>query len=230
MIRCIAIDDEPLALVVISELCAKQEDVELVRTFTSASEAARYLRNFPVDLLFLDIRMPQNGIEFYRQHGQGKMVIFTTAYSEFAVDGFNVDAIDYLLKPVEQARFDVAIGRAREYYQFLNKTQTKNPALYVRSEYRLVKIETDLIDYIETMDDYLKIHIEGRKTVLTKMNLKNLMEKLDGDAFVRIHRSYVVPLKKTTSVRNREVEVAGVRLPIGESYMAAFRERFGKGS
>lgn len=228
MIECIAIDDEPLALVVIEEFCRQQPNLHLARTFTSTEEAARYLKKFPVDLLFLDIQMPFNGLEFYKRHGGDRMVIFTTAYSEFAVEGFNVDAIDYLLKPIERERFDLAVRRAWDYHQFKKQTSAAHHSLFVRSEYRLVRINLDEVRYIETMDDYLKIHLETQdKPVLTKMNVKNLMEKLDGREFVRIHRSYVVPLRKVLSVRSRTVQLQGIELPIGARYESDFNKAYG---
>lgn len=229
MINCVAIDDEPLALLVVSEFCGTHPDLSLCRTFTGTREAEVYLKKYPVDLLFLDIQMPESGIDFYRRCGGDRMVIFTTAFSEYAVEGFHLDAIDYLLKPFEKARFDLAIQRAREYHQFIHRSHTRPSLLFVRSEYRLVRIETPEIEYIETMDDYLKIHLKDRKTVITKMNMKNVMEKLDPQEFVRIHRSYIVPIKKVTAVRNRHAEVSGRKIPIGDSYEQHFRERFSGG-
>ena len=226
MINAIAIDDEPLALVVIREFCSLHGDLKLLKTFTNTIEAAKYLHDFPVDLIFLDIQMPQNGLDFYRTHGNGRMVIFTTAFSEYAVEGFNVDAIDYLLKPFARERFDQAVDRAREYVQLSERSGSRSPAIFVRSEYRLIKIDTAQIDYIETMDDYLKIHAGGDKPVITKMNMKKVMEMLDPKEFIRIHRSYLVQLRKIVSVRGRNVEVAGVKLPIGDKYEADFRNRF----
>lgn len=226
MIQCIAIDDEPLALVVIEEFCRSHGDIKLLKTFTNTKEAADFIRRFPVDLLFLDIQMPQNGLDFYRAHGAGRMVIFTTAHREYAVEGFNVDAIDYLLKPVDKIRFDTAVRRAVEHFQLSRKTPLKEAAIFVRSEYRLVKVELAEIVYIETMDDYLKIHVASGKPVLTKMNMKAMMEKLDPGEFMRIHRSYIVPMRKVSAVRGKHAEIGTVRLPVGESYEEAFMRRF----
>jgi DNA-binding LytR/AlgR family response regulator len=224
MINAIAIDDEPLALDIIENYCGRSTEITLLRTFTDTSEAARFLRKFPVDLLFLDIQMPdQNGIEFYREHGDGRMVIFTTAFSEYAVEGFNVNAIDYLLKPVEFSRFRTAIEKAVEYFNYTHASeQEQHRYLYVRSEYSLVKIPFQNISYIETLDDYIKIHLADRKPVLTKMNLKNVMSKLDPREFVRVHRSYIVPLGKIVSVRNKSINLGTIEIPIG----AKFEEEF----
>lgn len=224
MLNCIAIDDEPLALTIIETYCSASAQLNLQKTFTDTVEAAKYLRKFPVDLIFLDIQMPdQNGIDFYRQHGQNKMVIFITAYSEFAVEGFNLDAIDYLLKPVERQRFEHAIAKAVDYYNYTNSANNKEQQhLFVRSEYSLAKIPFNQIEYIETLDDYLKIHIQDKKTILTKMNLKNMMSRLNPAEFVRIHRSYIVPLTKIQSVRGKTVQLRGIELPIGVKFEDEF--------
>src|SRR5436190_19925657 len=196
MISCIAIDDEPLALDIIQSFCSQVPFLKLEKTFTDTTEAAKFLRKFPVDLLFLDIQMPDiNGIDFYKQHGHNKMVIFSTAFSEYAVEGFNVNAIDYLLKPVEPSRFLQAARKAKEFYDYTHSSaDEQHRALFVRSEYSLVKIPFSEILYIETLDDYIRIHMLGKKPVLTKMNLKNVMSKLDPKEFVRVHRSYIIPL------------------------------------
>lgn len=228
MINCIAIDDEPLALEIIETFCAKTPFLNLLKTFTNTSEAARYIRNFPVDLIFLDIQMPdQNGIDFYKQHAQGKMVIFSTAYSEYAVEGFNLSAIDYLLKPIESERFLQAVNKAHEYYNYLHVSGAgAQENLFVRSEYSLVKIAFSEIDYIETLDDYLRIHIEGKKPLLTKMNLKNVMSKLNPNKFIRVHRSFIVPLNKIVSVRGKTIKLANADIPIGVKFEEEFLSKY----
>ncbi|MDI1355716.1 MAG: LytTR family DNA-binding domain-containing protein [bacterium] len=224
MINCIAIDDEPLALEIIETFCAKVPFLKLEKTFTDPSEAAKYLRKFPVDLLFLDIQMPdKNGIDFYKEFGEPKMVIFSTAYSEYAVEGFNLSAIDYLLKPVEFQRFLQAVTKAHEYYQYTHTSDSKeNRFLFVRSEYSLVKIPFAEILYIETLDDYIKIHMAGKKPVLTKMNLKNVLSKLDPNEFIRIHRSYIVPLSHIVSVRGKTLKLGTIEIPIGVKFEEEF--------
>jgi DNA-binding LytR/AlgR family response regulator len=224
MISCIAIDDEPLALEIINAFCTRTEVLDLKKTFTDTREAARFLKKFPVDLIFLDIQMPdQNGIDFYRAHGENKMVIFSTAFSEYAVEGFNLSAVDYLLKPMEYHRFRQAAEKARDYLQFLHAGENQSSKfLFVRSEYSLVKIGYAEIEYIETLDDYLKIHLEGKKTVLTKMNLKQVMSKLDPNEFLRVHRSYIVPLQRIQSVRNKTISLSGVEIPIGVKFEQDF--------
>jgi DNA-binding LytR/AlgR family response regulator len=224
MINCIAIDDEPLALEIITAHCSRIADLKLLRTFTNTDEAADYLRRFPVDLLLLDIQMPAiNGLAFYRKYGEGKQVVFTTAYSEYAVEGFNISAMDYLLKPIPFERFRKAIDKCGDYLKYLHASEKKEGRfLFVRSEYSLVKIHFDEIAYIETLDDYLRIHLCGKKPVLTKMNLKNVMSHLDPAEFVRVHRSFIVPLGRIQAVRNKTIQMDGVSIPLGSSFEEDF--------
>lgn len=224
MINCIALDDEPLALSIVEAFCEKIPFLQLQKTFTDASEAARFLRKQPVDLLFLDIQMPDIlGTEFYRQHAPDKMVIFTTAFSEYAVEGFELSAIDYLLKPIEFKRFEQAAIKAKDYFNYLHQSDKKeHQYLFVRSEYSLIKIPFTEITYIETLDDYLKIHLQDKKTVLTKMNLKNIMSKLNPNEFIRVHRSYIIPLSRIQSVRGKIISLGSAEIPIGVKYEEDF--------
>ncbi len=224
MINCIAIDDEPLALTILEEFCSKIPFLQLQKTFTDTSEAAKYLRKFPVDLLFLDIQMPDMlGTEFYRTYASDKMVIFTTAYSQYAVEGFDLNAVDYLLKPIELNRFLQAVNKCHDYHNYLHQSENKgHQFLYVRSEYSLVKIAFSDILYIETLDDYLKIHLLDKKPLLTKMNLKNIMSKLNPLEFVRPHRSYIVPVARIESVRGKTISLGGIEIPIGIKYEEDF--------
>jgi DNA-binding LytR/AlgR family response regulator len=227
MISCIAIDDEPLALLILEEFCNKTPFLKLHKTFTDTDEAARYLRKFPVDLLFLDIQMPDiNGMDFYKKYGDEKMVIFTTAYNQYAVEGFNLSAVDYLLKPIEYNRFQVAAEKAQDYFNYLNSSVKKPQHLFVRSEYSLVKIPLADIEYIETLDDYLKIHVTDKKPVLTKMNLKTVMNKLNPNEFIRVHRSYIIPVSKISAVRGKTIQLKNIEIPIGVKFEEEFFRKF----
>jgi len=227
MITCVAIDDEPLALLVIKELCKEVEWLKLERTFTDTEEAAKYLRQFPVDLIFLDIQMPSmDGLSFYKKHAPDIPVIFTTAYSQYAVEGFNVQAVDYLLKPIEKTRFLQAAQKAHEFIQFLHAAPLQEKHVFVRSNYALVKINMEDIQFIETLDDYLKIHTLGKKPVLTKMNLKNMAAKLDPAQFVRVHRSFVVNLKCIEAVRGKSIQLGSIEIPIGSSFESDFFDKY----
>ena len=224
MIKAIAIDDEPLALDVITTFTSNLDFIELKRIFTQGSSAIRYLKQFPVDLIFLDIQMPDmDGISLYESINQDIMVIFTTAYSEYAVKGFELNAIDYLLKPMNKKRFEKACLKALEYYDFKKeKIPNKNKFIYVRSEYSLIKISISDILFFETMDDYIKIHKVDGKPILTLMSMKKFIQMLPEDKFIRIHRSYTVPLDKIDSVRAKTVIIEDFKLPIGATYQKQF--------
>jgi DNA-binding LytR/AlgR family response regulator len=228
MISCIALDDEPLALELIKAYAAQIPWLDLRKTFTRTSEARQFLQEFPVDLIFLDIRMPDiSGIDFYKSLSGDTQVIFTTAYSQYAVTGFDLKALDYLLKPFTFERFTQAAEQARTYLQA--QQASAPPAqrtLQVRAEYSLVSIAHADILYCETMDDYIKIHIDGRKPVLTLLRMRQLEEKLPRPEFVRIHRSFLVPIARIEAVRNKVVTVAGLEIPIGATYEADFWEIF----
>jgi DNA-binding LytR/AlgR family response regulator len=223
MINCIAVDDEPLSLQIISEYASQIQGMVLLKTFTNPLKAQNYLKKFPVDLLFLDIQMPDvSGINFYKSIGQHKMVIFTTAHSEFAVEGFNLNAIDYLLKPFEFERFKLAINKAIEHQEYLANRHHTEKSILVRSEYKLVKVLLKDIEYIESYDDFIKIHILGNKPVLTLISLKVVNEMLPADQFIRIHRSYIISLSQITSIRNNRVQLRSRELPVGIRYKEDF--------
>lgn len=229
MMNCVALDDEPLGLEVIQTFCEKFDFLQLQKSFTNPAEAGRYLRNFPVDLIFLDIQMPDvDGISFLKSLPHQPLVIFTTAYSDYAVEGFNLNAIDYLLKPFSFERFSQAVNKALDYYNgIVKKDGGAQNHLFVRAEYSLVKIPLDEISCIEGFDDYVKIHLMHKKTILTRMNLKAIAEKLPTTAFVRVHRSFIVPLAKIIRVRNKVIHLANdLEIPIGANYEQEFNQLF----
>lgn len=238
MIRAIALDDEPLALRVITRFCEQIDFIDLQKTFSRTDQALTYLKQFPIDLLFLDINMPSmSGIEFYKtiprqDVATDRMVIFTTAHAEYAVEGFNLNAVDYLLKPFTFERFLQAANRASDYYQFLTApAQTKPTYIYIRADYRLYKIALADILYIEGLDDYLKIHVQSSKPIVTRMTMKTILQKLaetdnGGEGFIRVHRSFIIPVSRIDAIKNKVVLVAGQEIPIGASYEADFQKRF----
>lgn len=227
MIKAIAIDDEPPALSVIENFCSQTDFIQLQKTFTKPTEALKYLRKFPVDLLFLDIQMPSlSGIEFYKSIQQDTMVIFTTAHSEYAVEGFNLKAVDFLLKPYTFERFLQAVNRAREFSGAAAQPDG-NQYLFVRADYSLIKINIADILYIEGLDDYLKIYIKDQKTIVTRMTMKAMASKLPANEFVRVHRSFIIPLKRVESVKNKSLILGGQEIPIGNSYEEHFHKVFG---
>jgi len=228
MIKAIAIDDEPPALKVIEGFCGMTDKIILEKTFTKPTEALKHLRKFPVDLLFLDIKMPSmSGIQLHEQLPQETMVIFTTAHSEYAVEGFNLKAIDYLLKPFTQDRFMQAVNKACEHYSFLlEKDGAAEQYLFIRADYSLVKISIADILYIEGLDDYLKIYLPNRKPVVARMTMKAMLEKLPPKEFVRVHRSFIIPMSKIESIRNKVISLAGIEIPIGTSFEENFQKFF----
>lgn len=230
MIQAIAIDDEIPALSIMQHFCERTGFIQLEKTFNQPTEALKHLRKFPVDLVFLDIHMPSlSGIDLYKAVQQDTMAIFTTAYSEYAVEGFNLNAVDYLLKPFTYKRFLQAAEKANDYYNYLReKEKTKEQYLFVRADYTLVKINIAEIVYIEGYDDYLKIHTVNQKPVITRMTLKNILEKLPSQQFIRIHRSYVVPLGRVESLRNKVVTLGELKLPLGSSYEENFLKYFNR--
>jgi len=221
-IKCIAIDDEPLALELIKKYVEKFPSLSIIHAFDDAVAGAEFLRTHEVDLLFIDINMPDiTGIDLVRSLEKKPLTIFTTAYKRFAFEGFELEAIDYLLKPIDFERFKKAVDRAIEFYQYKHGLKPGSAeSLFVRSEYRMIKIDLDEIEYIEGLEDYIKIHIPGKKPVLTLMTLKTAVEKLPADRFKRIHRSYIVASDKVKSILNRKVQLeSGVELPISNNYV-----------
>jgi two-component system LytT family response regulator len=221
-LKCVAIDDEPLALELIKNYVTRFPVLQMLQTFEDAVSCAEYLRQNAVDLLFVDINMPDiTGIDLVRSLASKPMVIFTTAYKNFAFEGFELEAIDYLLKPIDVKRFGKAVEKAVDYYKYKNilADEGQDESLYVYSEYRMVKINLKDIEYIESMEDYIKIHLQFAKTVVTLMSMKKVLEKLPEEKFQRIHRSYIVPINKVRSIQNRKVKLNTIELPISDSYI-----------
>jgi DNA-binding LytR/AlgR family response regulator len=228
MINAIAIDDEPLALTVIQSLCDKSGSVHLQKTFTQPNEALKHLRKFPVDLIFCDIQMPSmTGINLVKSLPQKTMVIFTTAFSEYAAVSYELNAIDYLLKPINTKRFTQSITKALEYFDYINKKdQSADRHIFVRADFSLVKIPLADILYIEGLADYLKIYIKDRKTIMVRMPMKDMMEKLPAADFIRVHRSFILPFSKIEAVRGTTIFIGDTTFPIGRTYADEFFNRY----
>ncbi len=221
--KCVAIDDEPLALDVLENYISKIASLSLVQTFDDAVAGAKFLETNNIDLLFIDINMPDlSGLELVSRLEKRPMIIFTTAHKKFAHEGFELEALDYLLKPISFERFEKAINKALERYQFLKSATVGIPdSIVVRSEYKKVKIELDDVEFIESMEDYIKIHLLSSKhPVLTLMSLKGILEILPSKRFSRIHRSYIVPNALVKSIQNKKVMLTSEKeLPISDSYL-----------
>lgn len=221
-IRCVAIDDEPLALALMQEYIARTPQFELVKTFDDAIEGKLFLQQNSIDLLLADINMPDiSGIDLVRSLQERPMIIFTTAYKNYALEGFELDAVDYLLKPISYERFTRAVTKAAEYFEYKHRAEKTGPdSLFVYSEYRLVKIPLADIEYIESLEDYIRIHLITGKPIMTLMTMKKVLEKLPQTEFRRIHRGYIVSVSKVKSILNKKARLqSGAELPISDSYL-----------
>ena len=235
MIRCLAIDDEPLALQQLVAYIKKVPFLELAAQCQSALEARTFLENDTVDAIFCDINMPDlNGMDFVKSLVVPPLVVFTTAYSEYAVEGFRVNAVDYLLKPFGLQEFQRAANRLKERLvptpaadssqTSHSSSLTSDDSLFLKTDYRVVKVSIPDIRYIEGMSEYLKVWIEGEaKPIITLLSMKKMEERLP-DYFMRIHRSYIINLNMIQEVnKNRVIMDAETYLPIGEMYKEAFQ-------
>ncbi|MGL4598038.1 MAG: LytR/AlgR family response regulator transcription factor [Bacteroidia bacterium] len=218
MINAIALDDEPLALEIIRAYCTQQGEIMLDKTFVRPSEALEYISKFPVDLIFLDIQMPSVlGVDFAQKIPKHIAVIFTTAHSQYAVDGFNLNAVDYLLKPFSFERFEQAVKKVIAQHKPTQEATTTQ-TISIRADYSLIPVALHTIKLIEGLDDYIKIHIDNRSPIVARMTMKGILQKLPESQFIRIHRSFIVPVNRIESMRNKTLLVAGKELPIGSSY------------
>ena len=223
MINCIVVDTEENSKL-ISQFCEGVQYISVQKTFTNTIEASRYISRNTIDLLFINTDFPTiSGIEFYKNLNQNLLVVFVSNSKEFAVEAFDLNAVDYLLLPFDLKRFSQTLNKANEIYQIRNKnSNSEEQFLQVRSEYSLVKIALVEIVYIETLDDYIKIHIQGKKPVLTLMSIKKALEKLPEKDFIRVHRSYIVPINRIESVRGKVINLGITEIPIGKSHEEAF--------
>ncbi|SIQ85392.1 LytR/AlgR family response regulator transcription factor [Pontibacter lucknowensis] len=218
--KAIAIDDEPMALEVVRAHAAKVPYLELVGCFTDAFQALEFLQNEPIDLLFLDIKMPDiSGLEFVTSLQKKPMVIFTTAYSEHAVTSFELDAVDYLLKPFSLPRFIKACNKAQELLQLRGTTAPVKDYLFLKTGYEQVKVHYDEILYLEAAGNYVTFVLADGKKLLSRMTIQELSEQLPADSFVRVHRSYIVSKKQIDKIERHQVCIKGNEVPVGASYM-----------
>lgn len=220
MINAIAIDDEPPALQLLEFYCKNIGTVSLNKTFTDGTEALKYIKKYPVDLVFLDIQMPLIlGVDLRRMIEKDKMVIFTTAHSHYALDGFELDAIDFLLKPYAFDRFERAIEKAKLHQSnVLQSTSVESSHIMLRADYSLVKIQLSKIVYIEGLEDYCKIYLDKEPPLIFRITMKALVEKLPANQFVRIHRSYIVSADKVERLRLNTVYIGDKEIAIGRLY------------
>lgn len=230
MINCIAIDDEPLALKQMVNYVEKTPYLHLLGQFESALKAITFLQENEVDLMFVDINMPDlSGMDFVKSLKNPPKVIFTTAYSEYAIEGFKVDAVDYLLKPIGYTDFLKAAAKARERIKPKEEENTQIESneqfLFIKSEYKILRINLSDIKYIESMSEYVRIHLQTDKPVMALMSLKKMEGFLPESSFMRVHRSYIVNLTKVNTIeRNRIVFDNKVYIPISDQYKSKFQK------
>ena len=220
-LKCVVVDDEPLAIELIKSYIKVSPSLFFLSDFEDAIAASEYLNKNKVDLLFLDINMPDiSGLDLYKSLKEKPLLIFTTAYKNYAFDGFELNAVDYLLKPIAYSRFKKAVAKAVEIHQFQNQTSKENEEyILVHSEYKLIKINVAQIIYLESLEDYIKINLVDGNMILTLMPLKRMMEKLSQEKFKRIHRSFVVSVNHVVLINNRKARLSnGIELPISDSY------------
>jgi two-component system LytT family response regulator len=235
-IRCLAIDDEPLAVKKIASYIQKVPFLELVAECRSASEAMDIMQKCDIQLMFIDINMPDiSGMEFVKSLVVKPYIVFTTAYSEYALEGFQVDAADYLLKPVTFSNFLKSANKVRNLVELnSNIKRESNSAsanyLFVKSDYKLIRIELEDILYIESQHEYVKIHQANTSPVITRLSMKSMEEQLPSDRFMRVSRSFIVNLAKITVIeRNRIVFDGKVYIPVSEQYIEKFQQFIGAG-
>lgn len=240
--KCVIIDDEPLAIDVIASYLQKIEGMEIIAKCSNPLDALLILNSNKVDLVFLDIEMPNlTGIDLVKALDTIPQFIFTTAYPEYAIEGFNLNATDYLIKPIPLHRFIKAVSRAKEKHALSKVTVSQTPNvtanssissqdqfIFVRSEYENIKINLDDIKYIQGLKDYLKIHVKyTNKPILTLSNFKEIMNRLPTNQFLRVHRSFIVSIPHIKALQKTKIVIDDVRIPIGETYKKTVFQRLG---
>ena len=242
-IRCAVVDDEPLALGLMASYVKKTPFLELTGSYSSAVQAMQELHDHPADLLFLDIQMPElNGLDFSRMVPPQTRVVFTTAFNQYAIDGYRVNALDYLLKPISYPDFLQAANKAQEWFKLVQQGQqaqqqpTANEteaidSIFVKSDYKRIKIDLKDVLYIEGLKDYVKIYQENtEKPILTLMSMKSLEEILPAQKFMRVHRSYIVQKDKIRVIEHNRIVFGKTYIPIGDNYKQAFQDFLDKRS
>lgn len=240
VIRCAVVDDEPLALGLMASYVKKTPFLELVGAYSSAVQAMQELHGHQVDLIFLDIQMPElNGLDYSRMIPQQTRVVFTTAFNQYALDGYKVNALDYLLKPVSYPDFLQAANKAQEWFKLIERSQQPEKtekevdiqSIFIKSEYKLIQIELKNILYIEGLKDYVKIYEENApKPIMSLMSMKAMEDMLPSDRFMRVHRSYIVQKEKIRIIEHNRIVFGNTYIPIGDSYKQVFQDFLNKRS
>lgn len=234
-LSCFIIDDEPLALGLLESYVSKTSFLKLTGKFSSAIAAVSAVQSSPPDVLFLDIQMAElNGIEFAKLVPEKSRIIFTTAFQQYALDSYKVNALDYLLKPFSYSDFLSAANKAMQWFQLsviapVEMIKSSKDYIFVKSDYRLVQVELSKILYIEGLKDYLKIYIEGEiQPIISHITMKAMEEMLPGNQFMRVHRSFIVQCKKIKVIEHNRIVFGKTHIPVSDSYKEAFQEFLGK--
>ncbi|UKB81463.1 LytR/AlgR family response regulator transcription factor [Chryseobacterium sp. MEBOG07] len=234
--NCIIVDDEPLARSEMRSLIAEISSIDILGEFSNAPAALEFLKDNDVDLIFLDIEMPMvTGLEFVEMLPKKSLIVFTTAYSQYALKSYELEAVDYLLKPIDPQRLEKAIDKALLYTELLSKDTVKNTVesntadfLFIKAERRFYKISFSDIKFIEGLKDYVVIHTQQQK-LITAMNLKTIHQKISGETFIRVSKSYVVNMNYIDSFDNHNIYIEDFEIPLGEVYRADFFTKFAGG-
>lgn len=232
LIKCVVVDDEPMALDLIEKYVENTTFLELVGKFSNGIEALNFIQSNDVDLAFLDIQMPDlSGIEVSKHIGDKTRVVFTTAFDQYAIEGYKVDAIDYLLKPFNYSEFLSAAEKALKWVKLIQKNNNQQDLLFIKSEYKKIGINLNEVLYFEGLKDYVKIHLTTEdKPILSLMSLKSLESELPDDKFMRVHRSFIVSLDKIDSIERNQIVIGKQRINISEQYREIFNEFINKNS
>lgn len=233
--NCIIIDDEPLALELLADNIRMVDNLDLVASCRSATQAMQVLQEQQVDLIFCDIQMPGiSGLQFVKSLTQKPLIIFVTAYDEFALDGFELDVVDYLLKPVAVERFLKACNKAQTIFEQSKRssspeTEKRRKYIFLYADYNLIKVNHDDITYIEGLKDYVKIYLANvPKAIISRVTIKSLESQLPVDDFFRVHKSYIVNLEHVHSIRKGRIKIADVEIPFSDSYKEVITRMTGK--
>ena len=231
-LKCAIVDDEPLALNLLESYVNKTPFLELTGKYSSAVQAMSDLPDKRVDLLFLDIQMPElNGLEFSRMVDTHTRIVFTTAFDQYAIDGYRVNALDYLLKPISYADFLQAANKAVKWFELLQQPQEEIESIFVKSDYKLIQVELKNILYIEGLKDYIKIYEENSpKPILSLMSMKSIEELLPATHFIRVHRSYIVQKDKIRIIDRGRIVFGKNYIPVSDSYKQIFQDFLNKRS
>ncbi|MDE6563316.1 MAG: LytTR family DNA-binding domain-containing protein [Muribaculaceae bacterium] len=228
MIKCVAIDDEPIALSILQEYCRRYGDIDL-QCFTSPIKGMACVKSTLPDIVFLDIEMnSHNGVELAKEMPEETCIIFTTAYSQYALDGFNVDAVDFLHKPVFYPRFEHAMQKALIMVNSKRGQREKRNTITLKAEYKTIVIDVNDISYIEAMDNYVKVFRRGLTTIVSQITMKEMESLLPPDSFIRVHRSFIVGLDAIEKFSNRQIFLKNYDryIPIGRTYNEAFNNLY----